>query len=107
MKQEVRVYNTLTQEKEVFVPREPGRVSIYVCGVTPYSDTHLGHARPSVVWDVIVRFFQWLGYEPCLCRTSLTWTTRSFKGPSVKGYPPWRFPSATLLSIWRAWTPWE
>jgi len=66
MKQEVRVYNTLTQEKEVFVPREPGRVSIYVCGVTPYSDTHLGHARPSVVWDVIVRFFQWLGYETLL-----------------------------------------
>ena len=63
MKREVRVYNTLTQEKEVFVPREPGKVSIYVCGVTPYSDTHLGHARPSVVWDVIIRFFRWLGYE--------------------------------------------
>lgn len=63
MKREVRVYNTLTQEKELFVPREPGKVSIYVCGVTPYSDTHLGHARPSVVWDVIIRFFKWLGYE--------------------------------------------
>lgn len=63
MKREVRVYNTLTQEKEVFVPREPGKVSVYVCGVTPYSDTHLGHARPSVVWDVIIRFFDWLGFE--------------------------------------------
>ena len=60
---EIRVYNTLSQEKEVFVPRKPGQVSIYVCGVTPYSDTHLGHARPSVVWDVIIRFFRWLGYE--------------------------------------------
>ena len=56
VKRESRVYNTLTQEKEVFVPREPGKVSVYVCGVTPYADTHLGHARPSVVWDVIIRF---------------------------------------------------
>lgn len=59
----VRVYNTLTQEKEIFEPRKPGEVSVYVCGVTPYSDTHLGHARPSVVWDVILRFFEYLGYK--------------------------------------------
>ncbi len=59
----IQVYNTMTQRKEEFVPREPGKVSIYVCGVTPYSDTHLGHARPSVVWDVIKRFFRMMGYE--------------------------------------------
>lgn len=59
----VQVYNTMTQRKEEFVPREAGKVSIYVCGVTPYSDTHLGHARPSVVWDVIKRFFRKMGYE--------------------------------------------
>lgn len=59
----VQVYNTMTQRKEEFVPREAGKVSIYVCGVTPYSDTHLGHARPSVVWDVIKRFFRRMGYE--------------------------------------------
>lgn len=59
----IQVYNTMTQTKEEFVPRVPGKVSIYVCGVTPYSDTHLGHARPSVVWDVIKRFFKYVGYE--------------------------------------------
>lgn len=59
----ILVYNTLTQTKEEFVPRNPGEVSVYVCGVTPYSDTHLGHARPSVVWDVILRFFKWQGYK--------------------------------------------
>ena len=59
----IQVYNTLSQTKEEFVPREPEKVSIYVCGVTPYSDTHLGHARPSVVWDVIKRFLRMLGYE--------------------------------------------
>ena len=59
----ILVYNTLSQTKEEFVPRKPGQVSVYVCGVTPYSDTHLGHARPSVVWDVILRFFKLQGYE--------------------------------------------
>jgi len=59
----IQVYNTMTQRKEEFIPREPGKVSIYVCGVTPYSETHLGHARPSVVWDVIKRFFRMMGYE--------------------------------------------
>lgn len=59
----IQVYNTLTQTKEEFVPRKEGQVSIYVCGVTPYSDTHVGHARPSVVWDVIKRFFRSQGYE--------------------------------------------
>ena len=59
----IQVYNTMTQKKEEFVPREPGKMSVYVCGVTPYSDTHLGHARPSVIWDVIKRFFRLMGYE--------------------------------------------
>lgn len=59
----IQVYNTLTQKKEEFVPRKPGEVSLYVCGVTPYSDTHLGHARPSVVWDVIKKFLRSQGYQ--------------------------------------------
>lgn len=59
----IQVYNTLTQAKEEFIPRKPGEVSLYVCGVTPYSDTHLGHARPSVIWDVVKRFFRTQGYK--------------------------------------------
>ncbi len=59
----IKVYNTLTQKKEKFVPKTPGRVSIYVCGVTPYADAHIGHARPSVVWDVIKKFFRSQGYQ--------------------------------------------
>lgn len=58
----IYVYNTLTQKKEEFVPKKEGEISIYVCGVTPYSETHLGHARPSVIWDVIKRFFRSRGY---------------------------------------------
>lgn len=63
MGQEIQLYNTLTRIKERFVPREAGKVSIYVCGVTPYDEAHLGHARPSVVFDVVRRFFEYCGYR--------------------------------------------
>ena len=59
----VKVYNTLTRKKEEFVPREPGKASIYVCGVTPYNHPHIGNARPFVTWDVIRRFLEHEGYD--------------------------------------------
>ena len=54
----LKVYNTLTREKELFVPAEPGKVKIYVCGVTPYNHPHIGNARPFIIWDVIHRYFE-------------------------------------------------
>ena len=51
----LKVYNTLTKEKELFTPAEPGKVKIYVCGVTPYNHPHIGNARPFIIWDVIHR----------------------------------------------------
>jgi len=59
----IRVYNTLTRQKEDFVPAEPGKVRIYVCGVTPYNYAHIGNARPPVVWDCIRCFLAYRGYE--------------------------------------------
>lgn len=59
----IRVYNTLTNKKEEFVPTIPGEASIYVCGVTPYNHPHVGNARPFVTWDVIHRFLEHEGYE--------------------------------------------
>lgn len=58
----VYVYNTLTRKKEELAVGGD-KVGIYVCGVTPYSDTHLGHARPSVVWDVIKKYLHYRGYQ--------------------------------------------
>ncbi len=55
---DLRVYNTLTREKELFQPVEPGKVKIYVCGVTPYNHPHIGNARPFIIWDVIHRYFE-------------------------------------------------
>ncbi|TCS77497.1 cysteine--tRNA ligase [Pectinatus cerevisiiphilus] len=59
----LKVYNTLTRRKEEFKPVIPGQVSIYVCGITPYNDSHIGNARPFVTWDVIKRYFRKLGYK--------------------------------------------
>lgn len=59
----LKVYNTLTKQKEEFKPLKKGQVSIYVCGVTPYNHPHIGNARPFVTWDVIKRYFTHLGYK--------------------------------------------
>lgn len=51
----LQVYNSLTRTKEIFEPIVPGRVGIYVCGPTVYGDSHLGHAKAYISFDVIVR----------------------------------------------------
>jgi len=55
---DIVVHNSLTRKKAPLVPREPGRVSMYVCGVTVYDDAHLGHARMLVVFDTVVRYLR-------------------------------------------------
>jgi cysteinyl-tRNA synthetase len=59
----LRVYNTLTGEKEIFVPLVPGKVGMYVCGVTVYDYCHIGHARAGVVFDIIFRYLKYAGYD--------------------------------------------
>lgn len=59
----LRVYNTLTKQKEEFIPVEPGHVKMYVCGVTPYNHPHIGNARPFITWDVIKRYLEYCGYK--------------------------------------------
>ncbi|WP_413198575.1 cysteine--tRNA ligase [Nostoc piscinale] len=57
------VYNTLTRRQEPFKTVEPGKVKMYYCGVTVYDYCHLGHARACIVWDVVRRYLQFIGYE--------------------------------------------
>ncbi|MBH24774.1 MAG: cysteine--tRNA ligase [Myxococcales bacterium] len=57
------IYNTLSRSKERFVPMTPGRVTMYVCGVTVYDYTHIGHARTFVAFDVITRYIRALGFD--------------------------------------------
>ena len=59
----IRIYNSLSRQKEVFEPAEPGRVRMYVCGPTVYDSCHIGHARSVVVFDVIYRFLKARGFD--------------------------------------------
>ncbi len=59
----IRLYNTLTRQKEEFVTHEDGKVSLYVCGPTVYDNAHIGHAMSSLVFDIIKRYLNYREYE--------------------------------------------
>ncbi len=59
----LQIYNTLARQKETFKPIHEGRVGMYVCGPTVYGDSHIGHAKSYVSFDVIVRYLRFLGYK--------------------------------------------
>lgn len=59
----MKIFNTLTREKQEFVPIEPGKVKIYACGPTVYNYIHIGNARPLCVFDVLRRYFEYKGYD--------------------------------------------
>ena len=59
----LKIYNTLTRERETFVPIKEGRVGIYVCGPTVYDHPHIGHAKSYVSFDIVVRYLRHLGYK--------------------------------------------
>lgn len=59
----LRIYNTMTRSKEEFTPINPGKVKMYVCGPTVYNYIHVGNARPTIVFDVVRRYLEFLGYE--------------------------------------------
>lgn len=63
MKHQLKVYNSLKREKEVFTPINEGKVGLYVCGPTVYSDVHLGNCRTFVSFDMIYRYLKYLGYK--------------------------------------------
>ncbi|MCR1842432.1 cysteine--tRNA ligase [Murimonas intestini] len=59
----MKIYNTLTKQKEEFIPLEPGHVSMYVCGPTVYNFIHIGNARPMIVFDTVRRYMEHKGYD--------------------------------------------
>ncbi len=59
----LQIYNTLSRSKQAFVPIEPGKVKMYVCGMTVYDFCHIGHARVMIVFDMVVRWLRASGYE--------------------------------------------
>ncbi|MEH8184052.1 MULTISPECIES: cysteine--tRNA ligase [Aeromonas] len=59
----LKIYNTLTRQKEEFKPIHPGKVGMYVCGVTIYDHCHIGHGRTFVAFDVVARYLRYAGYD--------------------------------------------
>ena len=60
---QLKVYNSLSRKKEVFESITPGHVGMYVCGPTVSGESHLGHARPFITFDIVFRYLQYLGYK--------------------------------------------
>lgn len=58
----LQIFDTMTRRKTAFVPREPGEISMYVCGPTVYDVPHLGHGRTALTYDVIRRYLEWAGF---------------------------------------------
>lgn len=63
IKKELWLHNTMSKQRELFKPKVQGRVGMYVCGVTAYDLSHIGHARVYVAFDVLYRYLKYLGYE--------------------------------------------
>ena len=55
----MKIFNTLTRQKEEFVPIEDGKVRMYVCGPTVYNYIHIGNARPMIIFDTVRRYFEY------------------------------------------------
>lgn len=63
MKNQLTIYNTLSRKKELLEPLIPGKIGLYVCGPTVYSNSHLGHARPAVTFDLLYRYLLYKDYK--------------------------------------------
>src|ERR1043166_1774207 len=59
----LKIFNTLSGQKEDFIPLKPGEVKMYVCGVTVYDSSHVGHARSFLTFDMIYRYLKFSGYD--------------------------------------------
>ncbi|MFA7342622.1 MAG: class I tRNA ligase family protein, partial [Candidatus Methanomethylophilaceae archaeon] len=59
----IKVYNSLSNQKEDFIPLKEGEVMMYVCGVTVYDDIHIGHARSIIVFDMVARYLRYRGFK--------------------------------------------
>ena len=64
----IRIYNTLSHKKEPLTPLEAGHIKLYVCGITSYDYCHIGHARSSLVFDMIVKYLRYRGYRVTFVR---------------------------------------
>ena len=87
----LKVYNTLGRKKEEFVPVEEGKVKMYVCGMTVYSDAHIGHARTYVAFDIIRRYLQHKGYDVTYVQNITDVDDKIIKAANEQGIEPLQY----------------
>lgn len=83
----LRVYNTMSGKKEEFQPLVPGKVGMYVCGVTVYDYCHIGHARANIVFDILYRYLQFAGYETTYVRNYTDVDDKIINRANERGIP--------------------
>lgn len=84
----LHIYNTLNRQKETFNPLQPGKVSLYVCGITVYDVCHVGHGRVMIVYDVLYRHLQSLGYDVKYVRNITDVDDKIINRANEKGVTP-------------------
>ena len=82
----MRIFNTLGRTLQDFEPRDAGQVTMYVCGATVQSKPHVGHGRYAVVFDVVRRYFEWLGYDVTYVR-NITDVDDKINARAAEEYP--------------------
>ncbi|MFQ6112167.1 MAG: cysteine--tRNA ligase, partial [Nitrospinota bacterium] len=97
----LKIYNTLSGKKEPFTPREPGRVGMYVCGVTVYDHCHLGHARGAVIFDIIRRYLQYRGFKVTYVRNFTDVDDKIIKKSLEQGVPSGEIASHFIEEYYR------
>ncbi|WP_269532328.1 cysteine--tRNA ligase [Chitinimonas sp. BJYL2] len=93
------VYNTLAREKQVFTPIEPGRVRMYVCGMTVYDLCHIGHARMLAAFDVIYRWLHASGYDVTYVRNITDIEDKIIKRAAERGITPDQLVEETIADM--------
>ncbi|MXR36856.1 cysteine--tRNA ligase [Craterilacuibacter sinensis] len=93
------LYNTLTRQKEVFQPIEPGKVRMYVCGMTVYDLCHIGHARMLAAFDVIYRWMQASGYDVTYVRNITDIDDKIIKRAAERGILPQELVEGTIADM--------
>ena len=83
----MKIFNTLTRQKDEFIPIKEGEYRIYVCGPTVYNFIHVGNARPVCVFDTLRRYLEFLAIRSTMCLTLLTSTIKSSKKQTKRVQP--------------------
>jgi len=95
---EIRLFNTLTQRKEIFSPHKDDAVRFYVCGPTVYDLIHIGNARVFVLFDALRRFLESVGFRVILVQNFTDIDDKSSEELRKKGNPPSKSLNTILAS---------